>query len=412
MDRQAQFTAWIERAETELCGNVLPFWLDHAVDRERGGFYGTISNDLVIDRDAPRGALLSSRILWTFSAAYRRYRRSEYLAMARHACDDLLAHFWDNEHGGLFWEIDAEGNVTKGRKQIYGQAFGIYALAEFFAASGEQAALDRAIDLFHLVEQYSYDPLYGGYLEACTRDWQLEEDMRLSDMDRNEKKSMNTHLHVMEAYTNLRRVWGRDKVARDEIARDLIAHRHREMIDVMMTRIIDRETAHTILFFDQDWPPKSDEISYGHDIEASWLLVEAAEVDGDEALIREAKDLALRMAQAVYEQALDADGGLMYEAGPHGWVDDSKEWWPQAEAVVGFLNAYQLSAQAHFLDAALASWAFIERYLIDRQHGEWFRGVHRDGTLKKDEFKVSFWKCPYHNGRACMEIAERLRTLL
>ncbi len=402
MDRQAQFAAWIERVEAELSDNILPFWLDHTVDHERGGFYGAIGNDLVVHQDAPRGALLSARILWTFSAAYRRYPRPEYLSMARHAYDDLLARFWDHDYGGLFWEIDAQGRVTRERKQMYGQAFGVYALAEFFAASDEQAALDRAIELFRLVERYSRDPVYGGYLEACTRQWQPESDMRLSNIDRNEIKSMNTHLHVMEAYTNLRRVWSSNDIARA----------HREMIEVMMTRIIDPQTAHTILFFSEDWQPRSDEVSYGHDIEASWLLVEAAEVDGDEVLIGEAKDLALRMAQAVYEQALDADGGLMYESGPHGWIDDSKEWWPQAEAVVGFLNAYQLSGQAHFLDTALASWAFIDRCLIDRQRGEWFRGVARDGTLKKDEFKVSFWKCPYHNGRMCMEVADRLRSLL
>lgn len=400
-DRQAQFADWIARVERELNDNILPFWIKYAVNRERGGFYGAISNDLVAHKDAPRGALLTSRILWTFSAAYRRYPRPEYLSMARNAYDDLLAHFWDNDYGGLFWEIDAQGNVTKGRKQIYGQAFGVYALAEWFAAGGEPAALDRAIELFRLIEQHSYDPVYGGYLEACTRQWQPEADMRLSNVDRNEAKSMNTHLHVMEAYTNLRRVWSSDEIARA----------HRQMIEVMMRRIIDSQTAHTILFFSEDWQPRSDEVSYGHDIEASWLLVEAAEVDGDEALIGEAKALALRMAQAVYEQALDSDGGLMYEAGPHGWTDDSKEWWPQAEAVVGFLNAYQLSGKVHFLDAALAGWAFIEQHLIDRQRGEWFRGVHRDGTLKKDEFKVSFWKCPYHNGRMCMEVIERLRTL-
>ncbi len=401
MDNMQILSDWSAQVEAELTKNILPFWVSRVMDRERGGFYGAISNDLVVDRNVRRGVLLSSRILWTFSAAYKRYRRPEFLAMAYHAYDDLKTNFVDQDYGGLFWEIEADGTVSNERKQVYGQAFGIYGLVEFYRATNELPALGKSVDIFTLVDHHGHDSLHGGYLEALTRRWQPEQDVRLSARDRNEPKSMNTHLHLMEALTNLRRVWPDERVT----------SRHRELIELMMRRIVDPQTAHMTLFFDEAWQPRSTEISYGHDIEASWLLVEAAEVDGDPALIQEAKALALRMAQAVYEQALDTDGGLMYEAGPHGWIDDSKEWWPQAEAVVGFLNAYQISGQPHFLNAALKSWAFIQQHLIDRQHGEWFRGVLRDGTLKANELKVSFWKCPYHNGRMCMEVIDRLAAL-
>ncbi len=394
--------SYIQRIKAELTDNILPFWMRHVVDRERGGFYGSITNDLVVDRDAPRGALLSLRILWTYAAAYQRDPRQEYLDMATHAALDLGENFMDNQYGGMFWLIAADGRPLNMRKQIYGQAFGLYALAEFSAVTGDPALQDWLKALFRTIERHAYDPQDGGYLEAFDRDWRWLDDLRLSDVDMNTPKSMNTHLHVMEAYTNLRRV----------LPNDQVIVRHRELIEILMRRIVHSETHHTILFFDRDWQPRSDHISFGHDIEASWLLVEAAEVDGDESLIAEARRLAVQMAQAVYDEGRDADGGLFYEAAPQGVVDSNKEWWPQAEAAVGFLNAYQISGQAHFLTAALQSWDFIERHLVDRQHGEWFRAVTREGVRLTDPLKVSFWKCPYHNSRACMEMIKRLGQLM
>lgn len=413
MTDREKLESYIQKAETELTTDILPFWIRHGMDKERGGFYGGITNNLAVDKDAPRGALLSSRILWTYSAAYRRYPDPAYLDMARWAFDDLMTHFWDAEYGGLYWVVDAWGQPVNTRKQIYGQAFGIYALSEYFSAAGEGQALDKAAALFRAIQEHGYDAQNGGYLEAYTRDWQLEQDLRLSAVDMNEKKSMNTHLHVMEAYTNLLRAWRNADVETSfAVPPAELERRQKELIQVMMQHIVHLGTYHTTLFFDECWRRRSDHVSFGHDIETSWLLVEAAEVAGDRSLIEPARSLALNMAQTVYNEGLDADGGLMYEAGPSGWVDDSKEWWPQAEAAVGFLNAYQLGGQEHFFHAALRSWDFIEAHLIDRQYGEWLRGVYRDGTVKANELKVSFWKCPYHNGRACMEMAERLKGLL
>jgi cellobiose epimerase len=393
---------YTHKAETELRENILPFWIAHAVDKERGGFYGEISTTLVVDQDAPRGALLTARILWTYAAAYRRYQAPEYLEMARWAYDDLLSRFWDETHGGLYWMVGADGALLRPRKQIYGQAFGIYALAEYYRAAGEPGALEKATALFRLMEDHSHDPEHGGYFEAYTRDWQLESDLRLSEVDMNEMKSMNTHLHVMEAYTNLLRVWDNAE----------LRSRQAENIDIMMRRIVSPTTFHTLLFFDEAWNSRVDHISYGHDIEANWLLVESAEVLGDEHRISEAKALAVNMAQAVYAEGLDAEGGLVNDGDASGVTDPDFEWWPQAEAAVGFLNAYQLSGQAHFLQAALRSWDFIEKYFIDRQHGEWFRHVTKNHGIDRSAAKVSFWKCPYHNGRACMELIDRLEKLV
>ncbi|MCX7681070.1 MAG: AGE family epimerase/isomerase [Anaerolineae bacterium] len=398
---QSTLQRYIHKAEAELRQNILPFWIAHTVDRERGGFYGSITNALVVDREAPRGALLTSRILWTYSAAYRRYHALEYLEMARWAYHDLMTRFWDAEYGGLYWMADACGRPLRMRKQVYGQAFGIYALSEYARATGDEEALHQAIALFRVLEDHSHDPENRGYFEAYTRDWQLETDLRLSDVDLNEKKSMNTHLHVMEAYTNLLRVW-------DDA---LLRARQAELIEIMMERIVNPHTGHLILFFDECWRPRSDHISFGHDIEASWLLVEAAEVAGEHRLIEATRPLAVRIAQAVYEEALAADGGLLYEATPAGIIQSQTEWWPQAEAVVGFLNAYHISGEPHFLNAALRCWDYIEEHLVDRQYGEWFRAVNRDGTVREHELKVSFWKCPYHNGRACLEMIQRLEAL-
>lgn len=389
------------RIEADLKNNLLPFWIERVVDQARGGFFGALTNDLVVDPAAARGALLTSRILWAYSAAYRKFGDASFRAMAEHACTDLMDSFLDVQHGGFCWSIGADGSVLRDRKQVYGQAFALYALAEYHRATGRPAPLDEAIELFHLLEAHARDRVHGGYLEARGPDWQPIEDLRLSEADLNEPKSQNTHLHVMEAYTNLLRVWP------DESLRAA----QRELIEVMLTRVVDPQTGHLGLFFANDWSPRSARISYGHDIEAAWLLTEAAEVVDDPGLIARTRALAIRLADITLAEGVDDDGGIFNEGGPHGLTNTDKEWWNQAEAVVGFLNARQISGDDRYLAAALRTWDFIERRLIDRTHGEWFRGVKRDGTLLAQELKVSFWKCPYHNGRAALEAVGRLQAI-
>lgn len=391
-------TDFRQRVETELRSGILPFWLNHTIDQERGGFLGRIFHDATVDPQGEKGLILNARILWTFARAYRFYKDPIYLATAQRAYDYLTTHFLDHEFGGYYWMLDCDGKPTEPRKQIYGQAFTVYALAEYFHATGEPTALTQALALVDKVESIAHDSVHGGYFEVYNRDWSLAANQQLSEVDMDEPRSMNTHLHMLEAYAALLRVHESPTVRA----------RLRELIEIFLDRIIDPNSHHFLLFFDEQWLPKSNIISFGHDIEGSWLLVEAAEILGEPELLARARKAAVLMAQAVYEQALDNDGGIFYEADPNGIHDSDKHWWPQTEAVVGFLNAHQISNEEHFLVAACRSWAFIEKFILDRENGEWFWLVSRDGVPGTTQDKVGPWKCPYHNARACMEVIERL----
>ncbi|WP_429373283.1 AGE family epimerase/isomerase [Paenibacillus sp. DS2015] len=391
---------WKSKVKQELTDNILGFWMKHTLDEQHGGFLGEISTDLQVTPRADKCLVLNTRILWTFSAAYRLYPNKEYLIIAKRAYDYILKYFIDLKYGGLFWMVHANGTPSDDKKQVYGQAFAIYALTEYHRATGDEVALEQAIQLFHIVETHSYDPTNKGYLEALSRDWQATDDVSLSDKDLNEKKSMNTHLHIMEAYTNLLRVW----------PSPLLQQKLTELIEVTLDHIINSETGHFKLFFDESWQVKSEHISYGHDIEGSWLLVEAAEVLGNVPLLKRTKEVAIQMAETTYAEGVDTDGGIINEADATGFIDTNKDWWPQAEAMVGFYNAYQLTGDSKFEQAAYRSWDFIEQYIIDHEHGEWFWSVNRAGIPNLQHAKVSAWKCPYHNGRACMEMLERLQS--
>ncbi|HTG71354.1 MAG TPA: AGE family epimerase/isomerase [Candidatus Udaeobacter sp.] len=389
---------WLASIKQELESNILSFWMEHTLDEKNGGFYGFISRDLTVNQGAGKSLVLNTRILWTFASAYRITGNESYLKIAERAYRYVNEYFTDQQYGGLYWMIDAEGKPAETKKQVYGQAFAIYAFSEYYRATGSEAALQQAIELFHTLERYSYDQEYKGYFEALTRDWQETGDNSLSEKDLNEKKSMNTHLHVMEGYTNLYRVWKSDE----------LHAKLKELIEITIKHIINEDNAHFILFFDEQWNRKSEHISYGHDIEGSWLLVEAAEVLGDEALLASARAIAIRMAEATLNEGVDGDGGLFNEAGPEGLIDTDKDWWPQAEAVVGFYNAYQLTGDEKYREAAVRSWQFIESFIVDKEHGEWHWSVKRDGSPSGNIEKASPWKCPYHNGRACFEMIERL----
>ena len=400
---QATKQDWAARIEKELLENILPFWIRHTVDRENGGFYGKVDCDGHIDRQAPRASVINSRILWTFSAACR-LLGAPYRATADWAYDYIVQKFWDAKYGGLYWMLDYMGNPLSRRKQIYAQAFAVYAMAEYYRATGKPESLEFAQRLFRLIEDHSRDAVWKGYLEARGRDWGALQDMRLSEKDLNSPKSMNTHLHVMEAYTNLLRVW-RDPE---------LEVRQKELLEVTMDRIVDDATGHFKLFFDNQWNSLTDHVSFGHDIEGSWLIQEAAEVLGGRALLDRARKLALRMAETVYAEGLDKDGSLFYEADSKGvMIDPKKHWWAQAEAVVGFYNAYQLSGQEHFLDQSYRVWEYIETHIVDRVHGEWHAklspaGVPYPEKEDSDACLAGPWKCPYHNSRVCYEMMERL----
>ncbi len=379
--------------EQELA-NVLDFWMKHTIDEQSGGFYGRLANDNTPDRFALKGAVLNARILWTFSASYTALRKPEYLETARRAYDYINEYLVDKEFGGVLWCVDYSGQPVETQKQVYAIAFTLYAFAEYYRASGLEEAKEKAVGLYTLIQLYGYDCIYGGYEEAFTRDWKppLPPETK-TDV----KKSMNTHLHILEAYATLYSIWP-DAGLKGHL---------RDLLLVFHDKIADRETGHLHLYFDEQWNPQGNSISYGHDIEASWLLQQAAEILGDEVLIEKFKALSLRMADAAAE-GLDADGGLWQEFDGEGQkISAEKKWWPQAEAIVGFVNAYQNSHDEKYLRLAENTWEFIRAHIIDREHGEWCWGIGAD-KQKLEQDKVGLWKCPYHNSRACLEVIRRL----
>lgn len=374
---------------------ILAYWEKYTPDYERGGFHGRVIYENQPVLDAPRSIILISRVLWTFSLAYRHFKRRKYLVLADRAYHYLYNHFRDSKNGGVYWSVTALGAPLETRKQLYGHAFAIYGLSEYYAASKFLPALDFAKELFQVVDKHGYDSSQGGYFEAFGSDWSVVDDLILSKMPWN--KSQNTHLHIIEAFTNLYRVWP------DALLRQRVIH----LTDAFLDKLISPDTYRLRLFFDQSWKPKDETISYGHDIEASWLLWETAEVLGDHERSERVKKVCLKMAEAACS-GLGEDGALDYEFDPAtGHRNQDRSWWVLAEQMVGFLNAYQLSGESHFRAKADKSWEFIKMYFIDRQKGDWYGTVKVDHSQVKGD-KVSFWKCPYHNSRACYEVVRRL----
>jgi cellobiose epimerase len=391
-----------QRVGDQLFGHILPFWCGPAVDWEQGGWLGWLSNDLRPDRTQPKGLIVNARILWTFSAVYQVRPDNLFGQMADRAFDYVMNRFWDTQYGGAFWRLDETGRVMDDSKKIYGQAFYIYALSEYHRAFGVPAALARAREQFELIEKHAHDAKFGGYLEVCRRDWsEAGAEARLSDQDMNEKKSMNNHLHVLEAYTHLYRVWREARVG----------ERLCELIGLFEERILDARTRHLNHFFDEAWQVRSNSYTFGHDIEAAWLLCEAAEVLNDAKLLEQMRNMALRMAEVTLKEGVDADGGLCHEGKGGQIIDRGKEWWPQAEAVIGFLNAFQISKDTKYLDAARRVWDFIEQHLVDRVHGEWFWRITPEGQVDATLPKVSEWKGPYHAARTCLETLQRVNEI-
>jgi mannobiose 2-epimerase len=447
-----------DQVENELKSNILDFWCRHAADNENDGFLGYISTDLIPDARHDKSSVLNTRILWTFSAAYRFYKEQKYLDMATRAFKYIRDHFINREHMGVYWMLDHKGRPKDTKNQVYAVAFTIYALSEYYRALGDSSALELAVSLFESLEKYAADRKHGGYLEALAHDWSPLSDMSLSSKDMNVPKSMNTHLHVLEAYTNLFRVLKQEKTyvslsagpdarpdarldarldarpdtrldarpdtgldARpdtrlepgfDAIQYTILAERLKErlkaLLETVMDRIVDNRTWSFKLFFEMDWSSCADITSFGHDIEGSWLIHEAADVPGDHTLLERAEKTAVNMAESVLKNGVDRKfGGIFYEMHDTK-LNDNKDWWPQAEAVVGFFNAWQLTGKDIFLEEALKTWKFIDNYIVDHKNGEWHWGVTRDGSLITGVEKVGPWKCPYHNSRMCFEIIRRV----
>ena len=380
-----------------LTVNILPYWMEKMVD-PRGGFYGRRDGSDALDADAPKGAILNARILWAFSAAYRLLGDERYLEMARRAKEYIETYFIDREYGGLYWSLNADGSPLDTKKQFYAIGFAIYGLSEFARATGDEGAKRLALELFEVIERHSRDRVNGGYIEATTRDWQPIGDMRLSAKDDNSAKSMNTHLHILEPYTNLLRV-----VPDNEAVREAVRH----CLNIFLDKILDHSNHHLGLFFDMDWTRRDHEISYGHDIEASWLMLEAAQVLADPELLQKTLESTRHIALAALEGRCD-DGSMIYERHGDGRYDNDKHWWVQAENVVGQIYLMRFHGMEEMYDKAVQSWEYIRDNIADGPSGEWVWRRDEHGNANRQDDKAGFWKCPYHNSRMCIETVERL----
>ena len=373
----------------DLTKNILPFWANHAPDPS-GGFYGTLNFDGTPKAGAAKGGILNARLVWTFSAAYRMLKDKQYLTLADRAQRYFIDHFIDPEYGGTFYTLNADGTPLDMKKDTYQNAFAIYGLSEHYRATGNKESLDAAIAVYRKLIEHAYDPVNGGFIESFTRDWQM--------INVESPKTMNTNLHVLEALTNLYRVW-----KEEELKQHL-----REEINIMSQKVLNQKTWHEQLFFTMDWQNQKDIDSYGHDIEFSWLLVEAAEVLGDENIIEDTRRIAVNLAAVQLEQGIAESGGMRYEkSGDH--LNNNREWWPQAETVIGCLNAWQISGDKKFLDAAVRAWDWIKTCMIDREYGEWYSNVYPDGSPQKNRVKADQWRCPYHNSRMGFEVMTRIK---
>ena len=382
----------------ELEGNILAFWRDKMTDQVHGGFLGRIDGNGVAHPEAEKGAMLNACILWAFSAAYRVTRTLEWLSTATRAKDYFVSHFIDKECGGVYWSLNPDGTPKDTKKQTQAIGFAIYGLSEFTRATGDQDTLALALGLYHDIEDHAYDPENNGYIEALTRDWKPIGDMRLSDKDENASRTMNTHLHIIESYTNLLRCLNEQDDDNDELRASVV-----NLLHIFTDIIINRQTGHLDLFFNDRWEGKRNVESFGHDIEAAWLLHEAALVLDDVDI----DDVVRRVAKAA-DEGVQPDGSMVYEHWKDtGRTDTQRQWWTLCENVIGHLDLYQYYGDRDALGVALSCWNFIKRRIVDHEQGEWLWSVDAEGHPNRKDDKAGFWKCPYHNSRLCLEVLER-----
>ncbi len=382
---------FLQEVRENLTSCILPYWLK--LKDPRGGFYGEVAPDGTVLYDAPRGVILNARIIWSFAAAYQALPETPYLVAAVHARDYFLDHFCDHKYGGVYWSVDAAGERLDTKKQLYAQGFAIYGLSELYKVTGDDEVLKNAINLYRVVETYFADKENGGYIEALARDFSPLEDMSLSAHDINADKTMNSHLHVLEAYANLYQVWP------DEGLKEAV----QKLLDLVGTRIMGAD-GHLQLYFRKDWSVMpGGGVSYGHDIETSWLALECADALKDIDVVNRVRPWALSMGKAGNEGLLP-DGSMRYEKLLDGKYDDSRQWWVQAETVVGNLWLWKYHADPQGADRALAAWNYIRENLVDEKDGEWWWAVLEDGSRDLSQPKVGFWKCPYHNTRMCLQV--------
>lgn len=385
-----------DEVRQHLTNDLIPFW-SALKDQEYGGFYGYMEENGAVDKEAEKGCILNSRILWFFSNAAMVLHDRSLVDYAGHAFRFLRDHAWDSEQGGVYWSMTYDGRPADTTKHTYNQAFAIYGLASYYDASGDREAFQMAMELFHIIEEKCLGERC--YKEAFTREFEEASNEKLSENGVMAYHTMNTLLHVMEAYTELYRVMCKKNESGSEQVRERLLW----ILSVFKKDIFDGEKGRQKVFFDREMNSLIDLYSYGHDIETSWLLDRTLEVLGDQKLIKEYGKLTARMAAEIYAHAYD--GHSLANECENGVVDERRVWWVQAETVLGFLNAYEKSGDVKYRDAAGDVWEFIKAYVITaRKPAEWHSEVNRDGSPRDGHPLVDPWKCPYHNGRMCLEI--------
>lgn len=384
----------VEEIKANLTDCIIPFW-KALRDEEYGGYYGWMDYDLKVDKKAVKGCILNSRITWFFANAYLLLKEESLLDEARHGYEFMQKYCVDSEKGGVYWSVQYDGTPEDTTKHTYNQAFSIYALSSYYDASGDKSALDTAMELFHIIESRCMDEI--GYKEAFNRDFVEIENDKLSENGVIADKTMNTLLHVFEAYTELYRVSHSEEVKK----------RLEWILDTFAEKVYNPELHRQEVFFDKEMNSILDLHSYGHDIETAWLIRRGTDVLGEKAYEDKMLPIILDLTAQVYQTAFD--GHSLANECEKGVVDTNRIWWVQAETIVGFLNGYELAPEKkEYLEGAKAVWEFIEAHIIDRRPGsEWFWDVTKDGESVSGKPIVEPWKCPYHNGRMCFEVIRR-----
>lgn len=381
-----------------LTRNLLPYWSSKMIDTVNGGFYGRIDKNENVYPDAEKGGILNARLLWTFSAAFRVLHDSSCLRIATRANDYIMNYFIDKEYGGAFRTVKYNGEPGDTRKHILTESYFIYALAEYYRATGDKEALAQAIAIFEAVEKYTYDRESNGYFEVFTREWKRSPDQLLAEKSPEDVKTMISHLHLVEAYAGLYRVWPEQRME----------ERLRNILEVFNDKVVDKKTFHTIYFLDKNWNATTEIDSYGHDIEASWLIDEAAGLLKDPELLASVQKLSIKIADAAAEGIMEDGSMLTEKERSTGDIKTVRSWWEQAETIVGYLNAFELTGRESYLDVAVKCWDYTKNHFVDYDNGGWYSLVLETGEPAGSD-KAGYWTCPYHNGRMCMEVIERVK---
>lgn len=389
-----ELSGFKEEIKSELENHIIPFW-NNLCDYEKGGFYGYMSSDLELDKNAEKGVILHSRILWFYSNCYLTLKREDCLEKAKHCFEFLKNYCIDRDRGGVYWLMNADGTVSDSMKHTYCQAFFIYAMASYYDASKDKEALDLAMSVFDTVETKCVDDI--AYLEAQSKEFVPVENDALSENGLMADKTMNTVLHLIEAYSELYRVNPDKKVL----------ERLKFQLELTCDKIYDKEGHKLLVFFDRDMKVIGDIHSYGHDIEATWLLDRACYIIGDTKLTE--KISAMNKAIVANIADIAFENGSLNNERDKTEINRTRIWWVQAESVVGFLNGYQRYGEEKYLEMSRSVWNYIKNNIVDkREGGEWFSQIEENGCYTKEKATVDPWKCPYHNGRMCLEVIKRV----